>query len=365
MRLLHLFFGNDEYLVSQKARETIAQYQQGGEMSCPVEVVEADVGAADAALVRCMRALRTSDLFCSRKIVWLKDVSFLSSAKKSEALKARLEEIVRMVKDGLPSSIVWLVTATEVDRRGVFCKVCVERGEVLEFSVPEKAYLAERAAQARLEDELRQRSLRMDREAKILFLQRVGPETRPLIGEVEKLDVFLGSRRDISVNDVRTVTSVARGTAGWDLADSVGKRNLGESLRILRVLLAQKETKEARGLLYVLEERVRSLIFYRQALDNGWLTFRHRGDQDEGGEVAWGNLPPEVDGFLGAGMDKDPRTVHPYRAGLLVSQARRYSLQHLEKCQDEIAATYRLTVSSGVPPGLLLERLLFRMLLSA
>ena len=105
-----------------------------------------------------------------------------------------------------------------------------------------------------------------------------------------------------------------------------------------------------------LEQRLRDLWVYREALDQGWL---RRGGGDAFG---WGRVPASVDKLFGEKFGNDPRVLHPYRTRMIAEQAERFSRDKLEQCRSAIVNAHVKLVSSREPPLVTLELLLVRML---
>ena len=360
---VYLVSGDDEFLVSQKAKQVIDELVPAEERTLGLEIIEGkadSVADAVAAVARCREGVMTMGFFGGRKVTWFRDVNFLSDTVvgRSESVKEAVGELAALIKDGLPDGQILVVSATKADKRYAFYKACKAGGEVHEFAVPDKAYLAERQASEILSGILEQARLQMSRDVKAAFLEKVGMDTRRIVSEVEKLAVYLGERKRVDMDDLGAVTSASRESLAWDLADAFGKRELARALRILRQLVFQKESPI--GLVIGLESRIRDLTVYREALDNGWLCEK-RG---YGGRssLGWGDVPAEVDQMLSEDFSKDPRSAHPFRIGLLAQQAANFSTSELAACSRVVTEAHMELVSSSVPQAMTLELILIRML---
>jgi len=360
---VYLISGDDEFLVAQKSKQVIDELVPLEERALGLETIEgkADtVAEAVSAVARCREAVMTMGFFGGRKVTWFRDVNFLSDTVvgRSESVKEAVADLAALIKEGFPEGQILVVSAVKADKRYAFYKACKAAGEVHEFTVPDKAYLAERQAGDVLGGVLEQAGLQMSRDVKAAFIEKVGFDTRRIVGEVDKLAVYLGKRKRVESADLEAVTSASRGSLAWDLADAFGKRQLPRALGILRQLLFQKESPI--GLIIGLESRIRDLIVYREALDNRWLEEK-RG---YGGRptLGWGDVPPEVDEMLSEGFAKDPRSTHPFRIGLLAQQAANFSASELEECRRAATEAHVELVSSAVPQPMILELLLIRML---
>ena len=155
--------------------------------------------------------------------------------------------------------------------------------------------------------------------------------------------------------DVQDIVSPSREAITWDLADAVGSRDLPGTLKVLRQLLFQGENEV--GLIISLENRVRDLLMYREALDRKWLSV---SGQEPWLKVEW-RQSPDVDAFASS-LAKDPRSTNIYRAGKLVAQARQYTRQELMRCQALTLSAHETIVSSTSAKELMLEFLLIKIL---
>jgi len=360
---VHLIFGNDEYLVSAKAKKIIAGLIPETEMALKLETVDGDADTVDAAIAslrQCTQALRTVGLLSAEKVVWFRDISFLADNRtsQSEDIKEELARFTDLLKQGLPDGQTLVMTTSALDKRRAFVKTCQNVGNLHEFSLPEESKSAGRRM---LADHFKQiaakHGLQFSSTLRDLFLEKVGADTRQLLTEAGKLAVFLADRKKVTREDIEQITCSSREALAWDLADAFGRRDLKRALAILRQLLFQKES--AIRLVIGLEGRIKDLLIYREALDRGWLV-------NKGGygspQLGWGEVPPEVDAILKDDMGRDPRKVHPYRASLLAEQAGGFSQTRLAQCLRDAVEAHEKLVSTKVPHATVLELLLIRML---
>jgi DNA polymerase-3 subunit delta len=359
---VYLLFGGDEYCVTSKAREIVQSLVPPEDQALGLEIIEgrADtVAEAEDVLDRACQALRTVGFLRNLKLVWLRDVNFLvdNVIGRSKAVKTRLNALTAIIKSGLLPGQVLVLSSPRVDKRYSLFKSCREAGEIHQFEIPEKSYLADKQAAERLRECLRKAGLEMSEDARQAFLERVGADTRVIVGEVDKLATFLGDRHAASRADVEAVTCSARGVLAWDLADAFGRRELPRAMRILRQLIFQRESPI--GLIVTLESRIRELMVHREAIDRGWLKVER---SRRGNAAQWSTLPPAVEAVFSEVFSKDPRKTHPYRVGLLAQQAGRFSMEELKMCQQNLVDAHTRLVTGSVPAALTLELLLIGML---
>jgi DNA polymerase-3 subunit delta len=358
-----LVFGNDEYRVSCKARETIDLLLPRPEQTLGLEVVNAGVdsaGAALAAIGQVIEALLTASFLSTRKVVWFRGVTFLSESAvgRQADVKAKVNDLAAKMRAGLPPGHVLVVTAPAVDKRFAFYKLCKDKGEVFEFAVPENTKAGRREVEAWLGERVRELSLRMPGDVQAVFLDRVGNDSMRLLSEMEKLALLAGKDGAVGREHVDAITSASSESLAWDLADAAGHRDLSRSLQVLNRLLFQRESPI--GLVIGLHKRIEDLILYREAIDRGWV--RVGRDYRGGSSCAWGQIPARAEQFLGEDLEKDPRQAHPYRSAILAEQARNFSLKELRKCRRAIVEAHEALVSGSTVDSIVLEMMLVKML---
>lgn len=361
---LNVFFGEDTFLAGEAAKELVSQLLPGSERAIGLESLDGSVDSAAqvVAVVRqCVEALCTPPFLGGRKVVWLRDASFLAEggAGRSAESKDRVAELASLLAKPLPSGVAFILTAPKIDKRSALYKTCAKVGTVREFAVAEKSYLQDRQAAEYARDVLAEQGLRAPEAAITALVERTGCDSRQIRNELLKLATYLGERKSLTLQDVEGLVSPSRGALPWDLPDAIGRRQLGDSIRVLRRLLFQKETPFR--LLAAVEGRVRELIVYREAIDKGWLRgVRQHGDPS----YEWGRVPPEADALLGQGLGRDPRATNPYRVKLLAAQAVLFTREELYSFLSMIAQASRRLVSSGISEALVLELLILQMLAS-
>jgi DNA polymerase III subunit delta len=354
-----MVYGSDGYRVKEKSGEIVNKLLSRDEQVTSLEVIEGAVDTKEAALAvihRCIAGLRSASLFCPKRVVWLKSASFLreSRAGSTDDVKAQLEVLGDLLKQGLPDDTNFLITADGIDGRTKFFKSCSSAGEKHEFNVPEDKKGSFDEAADFLRDRLQAAGYTMSYEVMDLFLRKVGLESWHIIQEADKLMALADGRKEIGRKDVEDVTSDFSESKGWDLPDAVTTGNLAQSIAILRKLLFQKE--DPIFLVILLEQRFRELLVLRTALDKGWL-------RSSGRECSWAAASDEADQFLNSGfLKKDLRKQHPYRVMLLARQAERQTMASIARWLEALANTHEKIVTSSVASGTHMEMLLVRML---
>jgi DNA polymerase-3 subunit delta len=356
---LKLIHGTDEYLVGANARKAVNALCPESEQTLSLETVNGEVKTIDeavTALKTCIGALRTVGLFGGQKTVWLRDVSFFKDAAvtKNPAVKDLIGTLTEDIKKGLPESQHLIISAPGMDRRSAFYKACEAAGAVETYDLPEQDYKKKPFIRERAQALFTKAQCRIGAAALDLFLEKVGTDTRQLVSEAEKLILYLGDRKEITVEDVKSITSAAAEAITWDFTDALGERRLSEAIRILRQLIFQGESPVA--ILFAIESLYQNLMQYRSYLDQGWLRI---GGGFGAGAVQWSS-DSDADRVFSQ-FPSDPRAMHWFRTSKLGQQAKNYSADELVRCQKRLIKTHEQIVSSGVPQELLLEMLVIKL----
>jgi DNA polymerase-3 subunit delta len=357
---IKLIHGTDEFLVSSHSRKAVNTLCPEAEQTLGLETIEGDVKTVDEAVTAIkttIGALRTVGLFGGQKTVWFRDVSIFKDKiiSKNEAVKTLLKQLGEDVKNGLPDGQHLIISAPGVDRRSTFYKACEAGGEVEAYDLPEQAYLKEPIIRERAQKLFARAQCRVTPAALDLFVEKVGMDTRQLVMEADKLTLYIGDRKEITVEDVKAITSSAAEAISWDFTDALGERRLDEALKILRQLIFQGEQPVA--LMFAIESLYRNLTQFRAYLDQGWL--RLTGSRGAGA-VQWAH-DSDMD-LMFSQLPADPRKMHWFRVSKLGQQAKNYSAEELRVCQKRLLETHEQLVSGSVAQEMILEMLVIKLI---
>ena len=173
-------------------------------------------------------------------------------------------------------------------------------------------------------------SLQIRDEGIHLLFQMVGPHLLDLQNEVLKLAQYAGEKKNISLEDIKKVTSKIKPESLFNLTSFIGKQDGPNALLCLSELLEEKETEV--GILSMIHRHIRLL---RQVIIG-----RKQGLQ--GGELA---------GFSG---------VHPYYLKDYLSQTQFWNEAKIEDTYQLLCKTDRAIKSSATSSSIFLENLILK-----
>ncbi len=357
-----LLLVGDDFRTTAAARAWVDGQVPPADQALGLEIVDGRVElVADALLSvrRCLEAVRTVGFLGGRKVVWWRDVSFLTATiagRNQEVLEA-VRTLAASIDGGLPPGHHLLITAPGVDQRTVFFKACQRHGELREFALAEKPWNRMRDAQGEAAQAFRKAGLAIAGDALQSFVERVGTDPRQLHQEIAKLATYLGDRTTVTPADIAAITSASREVFWFEFEDAVAERNLATALTRLRRLLFQRE--HPIRLITGLETRFRYLLLFREALDQGWIRVApgSRGPV----LVETGERDPESDAYRQALAGDKGASLHPFQKARLAAQAVPYTLSEIVERRAWILETRRRMVSATLHETLALEYLVIRM----
>src|SRR6266404_201966 len=204
---LILVCGEDEFAVKQRAKQIYQEWTTAlGGMDH--EILDASVshsGEALKVLARLREALQTLPFFGSAKVIWLKDCNFLGDerAATAQAVTESLVELSQELKDFAWENVRLLISAGKVDKRKVFYKTLDKIGTVESLaglSADDRDWADQAENWSR--KALRMRKKEISDDALAELITRVGPNSRQLANEVEKVSVYTADRAEIQLPDI-------------------------------------------------------------------------------------------------------------------------------------------------------------------
>ncbi len=217
-RPIYVLHGSDHYLRTRHRRRILQQLL--GDADPQLALVHLD---ASAELATVLDELRTLPLLAPRRVVLLSDAETFVN-RHTEALKAYL--------DGPAPNGSLIVETGSWQQRWKLTPVVQRTGEMIECAPPPPRELPRWAAEFAAE-----RGKKLSREAAELLALCTGSSLAQLDSEIEKLALYVGSRREIGGQDVADVVAATAGPVAFALADAIRDRDAAEALKALDDLL--------------------------------------------------------------------------------------------------------------------------------
>lgn len=242
-----VFYGGDEGAVAEAAAEKYAELSGSGD-DWGNEIIDGTASVVDEAvqiLRRTCDSLQMFNMFGGRKVVWLKNVTFMGDTPggaRSEAVQKGMEELISTLQN-LPDDTFFILHTSEPDKRRSFFRKLCTLAVVREFpgiDISREGWESEVAA---LVLKLAQPTgLRFDNDALELFVQRVNEGSRQISCELTKLDIYLGAeRRLVTERDVELMIPVSRRGVIFEISRAIERSDSRRAIRLLNEQLAAGE----------------------------------------------------------------------------------------------------------------------------
>ncbi|MGA9451702.1 MAG: DNA polymerase III subunit delta [Verrucomicrobiia bacterium] len=354
-----LICGEDEFAVKQRARQLYQQWcdEVGGMDHEIIEAAVVNSGEALAAMARLREALQTLPFFGSGKVIWLRDCNFLGDerAASAQAVTETLTELAEELKKFSWQGVRLLISAGKVDKRKTFFKTLDKIGTVETLSgwADDKDWANRAEIEAR--SAIRTRQKEIAEEALAELINRIGPNPRLLDGEIEKLCLFVGNRKQIEAGDVAAICTRNKTARAFALGDALGDRDLPRMLSGLDEELWELKfdpRKSEIGLLYGLISKVRAMLLLKEMLRAGWI--KPEADYNRF-KAQLERVPAEK---LPADKRFNPLSLNPYVLYKALPHAKKYSEDELVRAMDLLLRCNQQLVSSGLDEALVLQQAL-------
>ena len=359
---LLLVFGEDDFAVKQRAKAVYEGWckEAGGFDNEIIDATAGNSGEALGAIGKLREAIQTLPFFGGGKVVWFQGCNFLgdertaSAAAVTEELAALAQEFKEFKWEG----VRLLISSGKVDKRKTFYKTIEKLGTVETFagwSLDDKDW-ADQAEMAAVK-QIRDLGKDIADDALGALIANIGPNNRLLANEVEKLALYVGDRPRINLEDVEIIVSRNKQAKAFALADALGARNLPKLLKTLDQELWSMQTDSSRneiGLLYGLISKVRTLLFLKEMIKEGWVDasaqfprFKSMLERVPAEEF------PEDRKF-------NPLAMHPYMLYNSLAQAKNYTSEELVKAMELLLQCNMRLISSSLDPALAIQETLVR-----
>ena len=360
---IFLVYGTDDLTATRKADEIAARLCPPEEQAFGLETLQPEPGVDNADAVcaflrNVVEALLTPSFLGGTKTVYVRGAPYfdpLTEPGKFTSVKAEVERLVDLLKQGLPEGVAFVLLTDKVNKSTTFYKTFNGAGEVHACDAPEKDKEAQEDFMPRVEQMLAERGLAMPRGVFNAFLDRTGYNLRQVENEIEKLALYVGDRKTVAAEDVRLMVAPMRESKFWEFADTFCDGDLADTLDVMRRMFEQGVSPVA--LVVGLENRLREIVVLSDCLKRGWA----RVSGGDWPRLTW-SLPPEGEALL-ATLAKDPRKGNPYAVAKMAVQANRLPparwYRWLNAAVDVHAA---MTGGDAVDPEVALETFAARVL---
>jgi DNA polymerase-3 subunit delta len=177
----------------------------------------------------------------------------------------------KAVQRGFPKNNHLIITTDVVDKRRSLFKAVLERGLIIDCSVPKGDRREEKIAQEAVLWDMVKSTLfntgkTLDKDAFLAVCDMTGFDLRTFSHNLEKLADFVGTRSVITVEDVEAVLNRTRKDPIYEFTNAVSERDIPQALALMGSLLS--DAIHPLQILTALTNQVRKLISARGFLES-------------------------------------------------------------------------------------------------
>jgi len=272
---LYLFIG-DEAFFRKRCRDAVLSFLIPSDMR---EFALYDFDLAETELMEVLDRARTPSLMAPFQVFFVRGVKELygrgSHDAEFDAIKAYAENpnpdaTVIFVADhvSIPSD-PRKMEMTDRDRYGRIKETLGEFCETIELARVEEGEAVKWIAEQAAND-----GVKVDADAARELVDALGGDMMLVSNELEKLTLYVGEKKRITLGDVETMVLAAKQRSLYELTDAISAKDRVRALEVLDAILSTGDGEEAAiGHLYMLAKTFRQMlvIFERKVRDSRML----------------------------------------------------------------------------------------------
>lgn len=354
----HVIVGSDDGLVREEALALYNELTGGNDDGFTHETIDGNADNSDGAYDICSstaQSLMTMPMFGGDKVVWLRNVNFLGDdvTGRSQRTESGVEMLRGILEKGLPDGIMFLLSADKIDKRRTFWKFLEKSAAVQSFDKIDISKDGWEDQVGRLvEGRARELGLGFENDAMELFIMLAGEQTKQIMNELEKLDLYLGKeRRVVTIEDVRVLVPLSREAVVFEIGQAIQKGNVARAIQLVDEQLAAEES--AIGIMRAsIINVVRNLYMAKLIIEKfkaptgNYGAFAGTLNRLPSADRAW--LPQKKDGT----------GVNVFPIFLAVQNAHNYDLAGLQHVMVQTQRADQLLVTTGLDHRMVLHRLI-------
>ena len=272
---LYLFIG-DEAFFRKRCRDAVLRFLVPGDLR---EFSVYDFDLSETELAEVLDRARTPSLMAPFQVFFVRGVKELygrgSHDAEFDAIKAYAENpnpdaMVIFVADhvSIPSD-PRKMDMTDRDRYGRIKETLGEFCETIELARVEEGEAVKWITEQAAND-----NVKVDADAARELVDALGGDMMLVSNELEKLTLYVGEKKRITLGDVETMVLAAKQRSLYELTDAISAKDRVRSLQVLDAILTTGDGEEAAiGHLYMLAKTYRQMlvIFERKVRDSRML----------------------------------------------------------------------------------------------
>lgn len=298
-----------------------------------------------------------------QEIGWLKELSTIQESEATFEGKAPENDPADIFREafeaGIPESNILILLAETVDKRKKLYKFIDKNGVVADLSVAEGSSKAARSDQeavlkSLINETLTEFGKKIEPQAVIELLERVGFHPVAVVRETEKLALYVGGSPVVTVESIREIVGRTREDALFELTEAYSEQQLNKTILITQRLF--NDGVHPLVLVSGLRNHLKKLLLVRSIQESEALSYV----PNMSFAVFQKGYLPELKVAKEEWMGMLP--THPYALYMMFNKAGQKSIASLAAKLSELLKVEHCLKSSSVSPQIFFERFLWKTL---
>lgn len=315
----YLFHGNDDMAIEAAVKQLRAG--MGDDANAAMNI--SDYQGEEVTVPKVLNDVKSFPFLADKRLVIVK--GFVANLMRTNHGKQQLDTLIEQIPNLPPHARLVLVEREKLRSNLKIVTAAEKHGFCREYSVPKDAtgWILNRA-----ETEY---DAKIEPQAAAALASVIGTDLRAADNELVKLVTYVDGERAITEKDVALLTAYVADANVFDMVDALATGNGQVAISLLTQSLEQDPTDPGFRLFSLIARQFRLLLLAREHLDSG-------GSSNN-------NAIAKVLG------------IHPYPAGKVATQSRRFTVPQLEKIYRRVQQ-YDAEMKTGrIKPRLALELL--------
>ena len=315
----YLFHGDDDMAIEDAVKQLRAS--MGDDANADMNI--SDYQGEEVSVAKVLNDVRSYPFLADKRLVVVK--GFVAHLMRTSAGKEQLDMLIEAVPTLPPHARLVLVEREKLRSNLKIVTTAEKHGFCREYSVPKDAtgWIMNRAKS--------EYAAAIEPQAAAALASVIGTDLRAADNELVKLVSYVDGERAISEKDVALLTAYVAEANVFDMVDALATGNGQVALSLMHHSLEQDPSDPGFRLFSLITRQFRLLLLAREYLD--------------GGGSSNNNAVAQVLG------------IHPYPAGKVAVQSRRFNVEQLEKIYRRLQL-YDVEMKTGkIKPRLALELL--------
>ncbi len=361
---IHLIYGTDDGAVAEAAIKLFNKLKPEGGEDFANDIIDGNADNAEHAhqiSSETIQALLTLPFFGGTKIVWLKRATFMGNDRTGEAARAKegVENLLDILEKGIGDDVIFLISATQVFKTRRFYKFLAKNADVKEHNKLDTSKEGwEEQVAIMVEKHCVTHGLTFESDALDLFVTLAGEDTRQIVNELEKLDLYLGKdRRTIELDDVRKIVPLSRTGVIFEIGSAIQKCDGERALELIDQQLSRGESAIA-ILRASLIPTIRNLFMAKSVME----MFPDQNINRFNFAKLLGNIPSNETQWL---PQKKAGGVNTWGLAFAVEPCKAYPMVALKRAMNAISEADLALVTSQLDHRIILHRLVVELIASS